>query len=60
MKLSTYKLINSELINATKYQSGREVIVNRLILKTSKTPFALILALRYVELTSIQQKPSLK
>jgi len=60
MKLSTYKLINSELINATKYQSGRGgVIVNRLILKTSKTPFALILALRYVELTSIQQKPSL-
>lgn len=48
------------MIIATKYQSGRVVIVNRLILKTSKTPFVLILALRYVELTSIQQNPSIE
>ncbi len=43
----------------TKYQSGSSVIVKRLILNTSKIPFALTLAFKYVEFTSIQQNPSL-
>ena len=43
----------------TKYQSGSCVIVNRLILNTSNIPFALTLAFKYVEFTSIQQNPSI-